>query len=169
MKVLACAIPVGSLLGRHAVEAAWFQDAWRAPLHRTEAPATDIFIAVFGHRPTWMKQIMIARNGVAFLFGLDVPTNAEIMRPQVRGSYRVGDKIGAWPIYALTDNELIAGRDNTHLDFRVSILKEGDCVVISTICTVHNLFGKLYLFCITPFHKLGVRLLISNAVEAGRL
>src|SRR5437588_434075 len=39
---------------------------------------------------------------------------------------------------------------NKQMDFRVSVLKvpDGDrtSVVVSTICTVHNLAGKLYLF-----------------------
>jgi hypothetical protein len=42
-------------------------------------------------------------------------------------------------------------------------------VVVSTICTVHNAFGKVYLFSIIPFHKWGVRRLIANAIIAGRL
>jgi hypothetical protein len=42
-------------------------------------------------------------------------------------------------------------------------------VIVSTICTVHNLFGKIYLFVIVPFHRVGVRFLISNAMAAGRL
>jgi hypothetical protein len=42
-------------------------------------------------------------------------------------------------------------------------------IVVSTICTVHNLFGKIYLFFIVPFHRYGVKTLLRNAVAAGRL
>jgi Protein of unknown function (DUF2867) len=35
-------------------------------------------------------------------------------------------------------------------------------VVISTICTVHNLVGKIYLFVIVPFHRTGVRSLMRT-------
>jgi ABC-type branched-subunit amino acid transport system substrate-binding protein len=41
--------------------------------------------------------------------------------------------------------------------------------VVSTICTVHNLFGKIYLCVIVPFHRSGVRSLMRNAVVAKRL
>jgi hypothetical protein len=34
---------------------------------------------------------------------------------------------------------------------------------------VHNLFGKIYLFFVVPFHRRGVRLLMSRAVAAKRL
>ena len=91
----------------------------------------------------------------------------------MRPTYSVGDKIGPWPIFFIGDNELVAGRNNKHLDFRLSVLKvmEGDAasVVVSTVCSVHNVFGKIYLFFIVPFHRTGVRSLMSNAVAAKRL
>ena len=43
-----------------------------------------------------------------------------------------------------------------------------ESVVVSTVCSVHNLAGKIYLF-IVPFHRTGVRSLLSNAVAAKRL
>jgi len=59
------------------------------------------------------------------------------------------------------------------MDFRLSVLKamDGDApnAVVSTICTVHNAFGKIYLFFIVPFHRHGVRSLMSNAVVARRI
>jgi hypothetical protein len=116
---------------------------------------------------------LVARNGVASLCGLAVPTVSEIVNPQIKGTYAVGEKIGPWPIFTLTDGELIAGRDNKHLDFRVSVLKErrGETtnVVISTFCTAHNVFGRVYLFFVVPFHRWGVRWLISRAILAERI
>jgi hypothetical protein len=91
----------------------------------------------------------------------------------MRPTYSVGDKIGPWPIFFIGDNELVAGRNNKHLDFRLSVLKvvDGDAasVVVSTVCSVHNVFGKIYLFFIVPFHRSGVQTLLSNAVAASRL
>ncbi|MEQ1756424.1 MAG: DUF2867 domain-containing protein [Micropepsaceae bacterium] len=167
--VAKCSIPAQSLLDPHAVETAWFRDSWRAPLAHPDISVTDIFFAVFGHRPGWMKFIMVVRNGIASLAGLETPTRSEIMTPAKRTSYHAGEKIGAWPLFALTENELIAGRDNSHLDFRLSVLKENDCVYISTICNVHNRFGKVYLTCVEPFHRWGIRMLIAGAVQSGRL
>ena len=34
-----------------------------------------------------------------------------------------GDKIGPWPVFFVGENEIIAGRDNKHMDFRLSVLK----------------------------------------------
>ena len=116
---------------------------------------------------------MLARNRIVARFGLEVSAESEILSPEIKASYAVGDRIGPWPIFALTDSELIAGRDNSHLDFRLSVLRTSDRgvphITVSTVCSVHNLAGKLYLFVIIPLHKWGVRRLMTNAVAAGRL
>jgi hypothetical protein len=173
MHVIECDVPSSSMLNRDLIESSYFHDSYRTPLTRRELGIVDIFFALFGHTPLWMKLLLIVRNAAARLAGLQTPTVAEIMKPEVRPTYRVGEKIGPWPIFLIGDNEIVAGRNNKHMDFRLSVLKavDGDemSVVVSTICTVHNVFGKIYLFFIIPFHRSGVRSLMSNAVVANRL
>jgi hypothetical protein len=173
MHVIECEVPSSSALSRELIGNAYFHDCYRAPLARPELGIIEIFFALFGYTPLWMKLLLIARNAAARPAGLEVPTVNEIMQPTVRSEYRVGEKIGPWPIFFIGDNEIIAGRNNKHMDFRLSVLKaiDGDAisVVVSTICSVHNVFGKIYLFFIVPFHRNGVRSLMSNAVMAKRL
>ena len=173
MPIEECDVPSLSVLDHRLVEAAFFRDSYRAPLTHAQSSVVEIFFAVFGHHPLWLKGVLILRNRAASLCGLDAPTVSEIMNPEVKRSYSVGDKIGPWPIFALTQSELVAGRDNKHLDFRLSVLKEANGetmnALISTVCTTHNVFGKLYLFFVIPFHKWGVRRLLSRAIAAGRL
>jgi hypothetical protein len=173
MHVVECDVPLSSVLSRDLIRTAHFHDSYRAPLAYPELGIVDIFFALFGHTPLWMKLLLIVRNTIAGLFGLEVPAVGEIMKPRVRCTYSVGERIGPWPIFFIAESEIVAGRNNKHLDFRLSVLKamEGDTasVVVSTICTVHNVYGKIYLFLIVPFHRRGVRSLISNAVVAKRL
>jgi hypothetical protein len=173
MHVIECDVPSGSVLDRDLIAICYFHDSYRTPLTHPELGVVGIFFAIFGHEPLWMKLALVARNAAARLIGLEAPSVAEIMTPEVRATYSVGEKIGPWPIFFLGDNEIVAGRDNKHLDFRVSVLKaiDGDApsVVVSTVCTVHNLFGKIYLFFIVPFHRRGVRSLMSNATMAKRV
>jgi hypothetical protein len=173
MLVVECDVPSTSVLSHELIRNAYFHDSWRAPLTRPQLGIVDIFFALFGHTPLWMKLLLIARNAVARLAGLEAPTATEIIKPEIRQAYNVGDKIGPWPIFFIGEDEIVAGRDNKHLDFRLSVLKarEGEAasVVVSTICTVHNISGKIYLFFIIPFHRAGVRSLMSNAVAAKRL
>jgi len=167
--ILKCDIPSVSVLDRGLIEAAYFQDSYRAPLRHVEMSVVAVFHAIFAHHPLWMKLLLIVRNRIASWCGLAAPSAAAILHPQVNGECAVGDTIGVWPVYSLTDNELVAGRDNKHLDFRLSVLKSPSSVTVSTICIVHNRFGKVYLFFIVPFHRWGVQRLIADAVKAGRL
>lgn len=173
MSVVECDIPAGSALDRAMVGACDFRDSYRVPLVHPQRGMAEIFFAVFGHTPLWMKAMLILRNALARLAGLEAPDVAEILRPEVRSAYRIGDKIGPWPVFFIGDNEIIAGRDNKHMDFRLSVLKVGEAgaahVVVSTVCSVHNLFGRIYLFVIVPFHRAGVQGLLARAVKAGRL
>jgi hypothetical protein len=173
MNVIECDVPSGSMLSRELIERAYSRDSCRAPLRHGELGIVDIFFAIFAQHPPWMKLLLIVRNKVASLAGLDAPTASEILHIEIKDSYAVGEKIGVWPIFGLSEDEIVAGRNNKHLDFRLSVLKvpdsDGTSVVVSTICTVHNLAGKLYLFFVLPFHRYGVRKLMANALAARRL
>lgn len=166
-------IAASSALERDVIANCDFRDSYRVPLTRRELGMAEIFFAVFGHRPPWMKAILILRNAAARLAGLEVPTVAEIVKPEVRDVYGAGDKIGPWPLFFVGENEIIAGRDNKHMDFRLSVLKTGSGemvdVVVTTVCSVHNLFGRIYLALVVPFHRAGLRLLLSQALRNGRL
>lgn len=173
MPVVECDPPASSALGKDVIAHAYFCDSYRATLLRRELGIVDVFFAVFGHTPLYVKMLLVARNAIARLAGLDVPSVADIMKPKVRNSYAVGDQIGPWPIFVISETEIIAGRNNKHLDFRLSVLKQTGpataSVTVSTICTVHNVAGKIYLFFIVPFHRFGVKRLILNATGAQRL
>jgi Protein of unknown function (DUF2867) len=145
MTIVKHQIPSTSVLDRRWIESAYFQDAYLAPLSQPQASPIDIFVAIFAHHPMWMKSILIARNRIASLCGLDAPTAREIMRPSFKNSYAIGETIGVWPIFAMTATELLVGRDNKHLDFRLSVLKviggeevNKASVVVSTVCKTHN-------------------------------
>jgi uncharacterized protein DUF2867 len=172
MSVVECDFPGSSTLSAE-VRRAYFHDSYRATLRAPERSVVAIFFALFAHRPRWMSVLLIVRNALAKLCGLEAPNISEIMRPAVKSQYRVGEKIGPWPVFFIAENELVAGRDNKHLDFRLSVLKvkNGDTtdVIVSTICIVHNVFGRIYLFFIVPFHRVGVRALMANAIAARRL
>jgi hypothetical protein len=173
MSVVECDVPRHSALGKDLIERADFRDAYRAPLSHSDLSVVEIFFAIFARRPGWINLMLIARNKAAALAGLEVPTTAETINMEKRDHYFVGEKIGPWPIFFLGSDELVAGRDNKHMDFRVSIMKAYDGtrpgVVVSTLCMVHNKVGQCYLSSIIPFHKFSVRRLMVNASAAQRL
>jgi Protein of unknown function (DUF2867) len=173
MGVVECDVPHNSALGKDLIDRADFRDAYRAPLSRSDLSVVEIFFAIFAWRPGWMNLMLIARNKAAALAGLEVPTTAEIINMEKRDRYVVGEKIGPWPIFFLGSDELVAGRDNRQMDFRLSVMKVhdgiGPSIVVSTLCMIHNKFGQCYLYSIIPFHKFGLRRLMASAVAAQRL
>ena len=107
------------------------------------------------------------------MFGLKGPTAADFNRMETKSRYAVGDKIARFTLFALSEAEIVTGGNDKHLDFRVLVSRiheDGvDKVVLSTVVSPHNFFGKAYLFLILPFHKFGIKTIMSNAVAAGRV
>ena len=172
MSVVECDVPRHSALGKDLIERADFRDAYCAPLNRSDIGVVEIFFAIFARRPGWMNLMLITRNKAAALAGLEVRTTSEILNMEKRDRYFVGEKIGPWPIFFLGSDELVAGRDNKHMDFRLSIMKVHDgtrpSVVVSTLCMVHNKFGQYYLSSIIPFHRFGLLRLMASALASQR-
>ena len=173
MAFASCTLPTDTAIERELVEGAFFTDSYRVSLAHGSATVVDIFFAIFGHHPAWLKAVLLVRHRVGAWFGLQAASTAEVMNPSRAAGYRVGQHIGPWPIYFLGEGELVAGRDNKHLDFRLSVLKHGSgqsaSAVVSTVCRPHNWFGRVYLLAVAPFHKWGVQRLLWRASQAGRL
>lgn len=98
--------------------------------------------------PAWVSALMRLRNLLVAPFGL----NTEVTTP---------DRVGFFPLVTRSDDELILGLDDSHLDFRISVLKQDGQIYFATWVRTKNRFGRLYLRAIMPFHILIVR----NAVK----
>lgn len=166
-------VPPDSVLEAERIARADLVDvcAWR--LNRSDCSVVDLFFAVLGHHPAPLKALLVIRHRVGAWFGLAAATSAAVLQPRRAARYQPGDTIGPWPLFFLNDRELVAGRDNRHLDFRLSVLKHrtgtAEQVIFSTVCTAHNAFGRWYLRIIGPFHTRGMLWLLRRAVRAGRL
>jgi len=148
-------------------------DSYEAPLLRGDLAMHEIYLALFAHHPLWARWLLILRGWVVTPFGLRSTTPSDLGAIEIKPGYAVGEKIARFTLYGQSDTEIVTGGDDRHLDFRVSVRKITKCgpsrVVLSTVVSPHNLFGKMYLFAILPFHRLGVRTILANAIAAGRL
>jgi uncharacterized protein DUF2867 len=133
----------------------------------------EIYLAILGHLPWWARALIIVRNRIVSLFGLHAEPTANVWNPPIKDSYSPGDKILRFNLYSLDDNEILTGRDDKHLDFRVSVMKVAEKgahnVVVSTLIFTHNLFGRMYLLVVLPLHRFGMRRLLAQAVARGRI
>jgi hypothetical protein len=132
-------------------------------IHDPEALARFIFAS----QAAWVSKLMRLRDFIVRRFGLKTVDG-------LRKS--AGDRIGIFRIFEIHPGEIILGEDDSHLDFRVSVLvrshpggggNDAAFVVVSTIVHCHNLLGRAYIFCIAPFHRLVVKTALRRAAAQG--
>jgi hypothetical protein len=146
-------------------------DSFEVP---SQIPAQDlvaIYAAALGYLPKVFKQLLVVRSHLVKPFGIAGVSYKDLAQPIDTGrSYVVGDKIGRWTLFAKHRHELIAGANDRHLDFRVSVFRDTrPRIVLSTAVMTHNAFGRAYLSAILPFHRFGVAKLLGDASAAGRI
>jgi len=95
--------------------------------------------------PGWAQALSVLRNVLVKPIGLktEAPTDT--------------DCVGIFPVESQSDTEVIAGFDDSHLNFRVSVLSQGGKLFLATWVHRNNLFGRMYLATIMPFHILIAR------------
>lgn len=168
--VSACSLsPTSRLL--EALPGFGYLDSFEVPTQVSDQSIVSIYAAILGHLPRTFKHLLVARSIIVRPFGISGVTYTELSHPiDTTRCYRVGDKIGRWTVFAIGKDELVTGRNDKHLDFRVSVTREaGKRVVFSTAVMTHNRLGRTYLAAILPFHRFGVRGLLTNAAAAGRI
>ncbi|MEO9900657.1 DUF2867 domain-containing protein [Nisaea sp.] len=139
-KVIASELPVESIL-RERIAPSDFLDCFSVASEMTPRRAAEIIVDF----PGWARALLRLRNVLTSPFGLSADGPA------------AADKVGVFPVEQETGTELIAGFNDRHLDFRVSVFSDGGRVSLATWVHPHNLGGWLYLATILPFHILVVR------------
>jgi phosphatidylglycerophosphate synthase len=165
-------LPRGSRLSSQRTEA-YYCESYEAPLGRSDLKMHEIYLAILGHLPWWARALIVVRNFIVSFFGLHAEPAANVWKPEVKDRYIPGDRIVRFNLYTLDDNEIVAGRDDKHLDFRVSVMQVTENgahkVVVSTLIFTRNLFGKIYLLFVLPLHRFGMRRLLAQAIALGRI
>jgi hypothetical protein len=100
--------------------------------------------------PLWVNLLMKIRDVMVRPFGLK--TGREFARDKKPGE-------GFFTKIAQTENELIMGENDRHLNFRVSVLIDrlSSLIYLTTIVHYNNKMGNAYFLFIKPFHKIIVK------------
>lgn len=126
---------------------AQFADAFTIALDKGALDARQAAERMMGRSPWWVDALLKLRNLLVGPFGL-----------KTSGRREASDIIGLFPVLSQTPDRLIAGFDDSHLDFRVvvDVVKSGNgqSVTATTLVLTHNRFGRVYLATILPFHRL---------------
>lgn len=147
--VISSTLPARSVL-QDRLSAGDFVDCYSVESRISPRQAAEI-ITEF---PRWARFLLLIRRFITAPFGLsnDGPP--------------VADKVGPFPVEWESETELIAGFDDKHLDFRVSVFTGEGRVSLATWVHPHNLGGRLYLKLILPFHILIARDALRRVAES---
>lgn len=116
---------------------------------------------IFNTPAAWIKSLLAVRNSVVKLFGLKTG-----IPDDYHTRYEVGGYISFFKIYSISEDELIMGLDDSHLNFRAIISltdTETDNIKVTTLVQHNNKFGKAYMTIVKPFHGWTVKSMVSKA------
>ena len=148
-KVASTELPARSLL-KERIASKDFLDCYSVTSSLAPRRAAEI-ITEF---PEWAGFLLGIRRIVTAPFGL------------LADGPEAEDKLGPFPVEFENDHELIAGFDDKHLDFRVSVISQSGKVYLATWVHPHNIGGKIYLATIMPFHILISRNALGRVAAA---
>jgi hypothetical protein len=136
---------------------AQFVDAFRITVDDNALDARRAAERMMARGPRWVETLITVRNRVVAPLGLKTPAPTRTS---------TADTIGIFPVLSETPSRVVAGLDDTHLDFRVvvDVVAEpsGRRVTATTLVLTHNLLGRVYLRIILPFHRLIARTMLRQ-------
>jgi hypothetical protein len=125
---------------------------------------------LFAQQAGWVAKLMGLRDALVARFGLKT---AKQLR--MAGSAGSRERVDIFRIYTRSAHEIILGENDSHLDFRLSVLQQtrntrdgrSRFLVLSTVVHCHNGLGRFYILAIAPFHRLVVRSALRRAARVG--
>ncbi|HSY27177.1 MAG TPA: DUF2867 domain-containing protein [Burkholderiaceae bacterium] len=151
---------------------AYFHDTFEIAIKDSDQTALELYLSVVASTPGWIKFLMRLRNRIVVIFGLkNLGDLGDINSHKSPSEYQVGQRVGIFSILSMSDQELVLGDDDKHLNAQVSIYKyqgESQKVAVTTVVHIHNFLGRAYLFFVVPMHKLIVPAMLTKALNTSR-
>lgn len=156
---MSAARKVPATLPDPALPDADWADAFEIELVGRRLSAMEASRLTLGRVPGWARRLLMLRNVLARLVGLKADAGRE------------GGKtaIGMFPVVSETPARVVLGFDDWHLDFRIVVEVTdfggaGMRLRTTTLVRRRNLFGRLYIGLVTPFHRLIVPATMRGAL-----
>jgi hypothetical protein len=128
---------------------AQFADAYSIAVGGGALDARQAAERMITRQPRWAEALLALRNILVRPFGLKT-SGASRTAPR--------EMIGIFPVVSETPDRLVAGFNDSHLDFRLVVdvapLGDRQRVTATTLVLTHNWLGRIYLAVIMPFHRL---------------
>jgi hypothetical protein len=142
-----------------------FADAFSVDLPEAAShDAESIARHIFDHQPEWIAALLKLRDVLVQPLG---------MKRAVDLWAAGGERINIFRVFGRYANEIVLGEDDTHLNFRVSVLVQPPSaehprrVIVTTLVFYNRLLGRAYIAVIAPFHRMVVRGSLRQAQKIG--
>jgi hypothetical protein len=136
---------------------AQFIDAYSIAIDDAALDARHAAEKMLTRQPRWTRALMTLRDLIVAPFGLKTAGTAR------RAST---NRVGFFPVLNETPQRIVAGLNDSHLDFRLVVdvadVGAGRRVTATTVVLTHNRLGRAYLAVILPFHRLIVRSMLRQ-------
>ena len=116
---------------------------------------------IFNSPPKWVVALFKFRNSIVMLFGLKTGKPDDHTDVFAEGGY-----VSFFKIYSVKEKEIVLGANDSHLNFRAIVKNDGSeqfNIKVITLVEYNNLFGKIYMTLIKPFHRLIVKRLVRKS------
>lgn len=164
-------VPLESAINAH-LPGAYFYDCYAITVPNTSRTALGHFLTAVANTPPWVNRLMTLRNKLVQLVGLkDLGGLDGFDTSKPESAYAPGDRVWIFTLISNTDNEVLLGDSDKHLDVVLSVFKHPLCsngipsISITTVVHIHNLLGRVYMLPVTPLHKLIAPAVLNRALS----
>lgn len=155
--VVAISTPSNRNISGH-VATSYFHDSYELRIEPTAQSALELYLGMIATTPKWVNRLMALRNHMVQFVGLKNLGHLDaVSHTKHPSKYCVGDRVGIFSIVHLSDDEVVLGDSDKHLNVLVSVCKvtsPHSSVVVSTVVHIHNALGRVYMFFVAPLHRL---------------
>jgi hypothetical protein len=148
-------------------------DTYEAPLRRGDLRPDQLYREIMRAAPRWITLLMAVRDSIVQWFNIKKVGQLGSEMKSDDSPPIPGTRIDIFTVRRITDDEIVVGEDDSHLNFSLSLLKfrenGNQKIAFSTVVKVNNPIGKAYLLTILPFHKIIARTMLASAIREGRI
>ncbi len=146
-------------------EAADFHDSFAIPLADPSMTPRQVFDLVTSVTPSWFNGLLHLRDMLVRPFGIKTVGSFS----QTLGKMSP-DRMAIFQLFFETENEVIGGLDDSHLDVRIAVTNTRNGLetyaTFTSMVWNHGRFGRFYLAAIMPVHRMIVPHMMNKAARA---
>ncbi|MFA6021528.1 MAG: DUF2867 domain-containing protein [Rhodospirillales bacterium] len=160
-------VPPSSVIYRELHDAD-FHDCYAMAIAHADRSALELYLNAVARTPLWVGALMAIRNRLASFLGLkNLGHLGALDQRKEPSAYRVGDRVGVFSLLFISNQEIVLGDSDKHLDVKISICKltrnGRESIAATTVVHIHNLLGRIYMRLVVPIHKRIVPAVLGQA------